>query len=297
MAGQHHLLGWDNVLKSAGVGGFTTFVLSSELLDAPDEEWDIDGEQLEQRPASLAIHLDQGPVTWATLSYLQHIGMNYVFHYDPSHRMWNDVKEGLVQGGMWPMATLLQIAANMDYGPWEGKEFHERGAAAADHFVAHGDANHPLIEGLAAGLMRELKVEYDGHFEVGRSALWRAIQTWEVYRVKSRKVAMSRWFGLLRSARKYTETWYQRLLVLLWIGVTYGWTGVAKAQQTIRRAELKKRLEKASEAVDVSTVKGSKNTANVMRGCCANTLHLVMVMMLEPSSYRKANFMHIFQTV
>eukprot|EP00974_Lingulodinium_polyedra_P094214 9129216-Lingulodinium_polyedra.AAC.1 len=64
---------------------------------------------------------------------------------DPSHRGWNDIKQALLDSGLWVFILLLVVVLNLDFGPWDGSAFHQRASEGMQSLFAAGGVAHPFL--------------------------------------------------------------------------------------------------------------------------------------------------------
>ena len=101
--------------------GFKHFQPPKEERDCAIDDLDVCSLACARHP-SLVAALDQGPQSFPTVFFLQYeLGLNFWFHYDPSHRVWNDVRDGMSDAGMFPFLVLSSLVMNLDHGPWDGR--------------------------------------------------------------------------------------------------------------------------------------------------------------------------------
>ena len=130
----------------AGVkGGLKFFQTPEDLRNKPIAELPL-LHSPEERPPSIVFALDQGPQSFPTTFFMGYkMKPNTFCHFDPSHRLWNDVKDGLAEGGRWGFISLATIVFNLDFGPFEGSEFFHRGRDALKHFHTNTTVQNPLL--------------------------------------------------------------------------------------------------------------------------------------------------------
>ena len=63
----------------------------------------------------------------------------------PSHRRWNDLKKAMVDTGRWPFILVMVVFLNLDYGPWDGSSFHQRGVESMQSLLLAGGLAHPFV--------------------------------------------------------------------------------------------------------------------------------------------------------
>eukprot|EP00974_Lingulodinium_polyedra_P084201 8153620-Lingulodinium_polyedra.AAC.1 len=80
-------------------------------------------------PPLLVVSSDQGGGGYQCVFYLAYRGGARLMHLsDPSHRSWNDVKQAFSDAGVWAFVLLMTVVLNLDYGPWDGAQFHQKAA-------------------------------------------------------------------------------------------------------------------------------------------------------------------------
>ena len=106
------------------------------------KQMDVDIDKLTFGPEADGLHpiltiaLDQGPQSFPALAYLIFkLNLMLWFTFDISHREWNDAKSAYISVGLWPLVLLLIIAINLDFGPFEGTTWWNKGFEGIVHFV------------------------------------------------------------------------------------------------------------------------------------------------------------------
>lgn len=225
VSGMKHMLAWDNALRGIGVKcGLATFAsdpakAAASIPDLPPIVSCAD------RPPSITFALDQGPQSFPTVFYMGYSLRLHVFwHYDASHRLWNDVKDSLAETGNWGFVCISTIVMNLDFGPWDGSEFYHRSAEALRHFAVNASVSHPLFARFVADIAAEDGIG-DGALlnSSQRQAIFESLASHRSWSRKSLRVALSRWFGWVDSAAAFLETWHVRLLSYLWVCIVSGY--------------------------------------------------------------------------
>lgn len=283
VAGMKHLLAWDNALRAIGVEhGLAAFVAdptqcAKGISDLPLLD------SMSARPPSITFALDQGPQSFPTVFYMAYALKLHVFwHYDASHRLWNDVKDALAETGNWGFVCISTLAMNLDFGPWDGSEFFHRSAEALRHFVANGSSSHPLFSRFVAEIAADDGLEDGGLLSSAqRQELFQSLASHRAWSRKSVRVALCRWFGWLDAAERFLETWHVRLLTYLWVCVISGYGGLIDHELMQGRSEAP--LQEAS-AADAEPMSRSNQRIETLRGRCRNTLHLTAGWMADSSN-------------
>eukprot|EP00974_Lingulodinium_polyedra_P084989 8226436-Lingulodinium_polyedra.AAC.1 len=82
-------------------------------------------------PQVIVLAADQGSGGWQAFHYLVYAcHARCMMLNDPSHRGWNGLKKAMVDTGLWPFILILVVVLNLDFGPWDGSSFHQRGLEA-----------------------------------------------------------------------------------------------------------------------------------------------------------------------
>lgn len=154
--GMKHMLVWDNALRGIGVAsGFKLFVADRELAQRAIPDLPLSSSPTD-RPASIVFALDQGPQSFPTVFYMAYdMKIHTFWHYDGSHRLWNDVKDAMADTGNWGFVCISTIIMNLDYGPWDGSEFYHRAKEAMCHFVTNSSVEHPLFMRFASAIAQD----------------------------------------------------------------------------------------------------------------------------------------------
>eukprot|EP00974_Lingulodinium_polyedra_P097219 9422080-Lingulodinium_polyedra.AAC.1 len=172
-------------------------------------------------PPLLVLSSDQGGGGFQTYWYmLYQCSARVMLLSDPSHRGWNDLKQALVDAGLWPFILLFAIVLNLDFGPWDGAAFHQKAAESMGNVMANGGLQHPLLRACKEAILKDQgwwERRHEEHVEVDLQEL-----CLHCFDAKSQRVALNRWMNLIHSAKKYLPFWHCRLVAYLNVGVLEG---------------------------------------------------------------------------
>ena len=65
--------------------------------------------------------------------------------WDPSHRMWNDVRGALSLSGVWQYTLVHTVLLNVFFGPWNGSAWWEQTVEASRLFFKTAGPSYPLF--------------------------------------------------------------------------------------------------------------------------------------------------------
>ena len=94
----------------------------------------------------LNISIDQGSDGWCPAVFLLcGLFLRIVLFFDPSHRVWNDVKGALSEQGLWDIILLFGVVHNVSDGPYEGAAWWRETQEAAESYSSENRATCPLL--------------------------------------------------------------------------------------------------------------------------------------------------------
>ena len=203
---------------------------------------------------------------------------------DNSHTLWNDTKNALKGAGLWTHTLLLVLLCNMSHGPWEEARWFRMLKAATTEFVSQMDHTDPLFVEFIPHILRD-RQEEDRSVEphLGRKLFAELGESWHVWK-KGEKVALSRFFGVFKSAAPVDEIWHQKLLSLIYLGLHAGWLTEGKFCELARakqRIVVEAHPEDETERVRMQQ---SSKDLKALRKAAKNTLHLATLFLSDPSS-------------
>ena len=134
---------------------------------------------------------------------------------DPSHRVWNDIKQAFTNAGLWTFVLVMSIVLNLDYGPWDGAAFHQRSQDAMANILANGGLQHPLFLHFKNNILKDLGWWSRRHDPGLDESLTEELK--DTFTSKSTRVSLNRWFGFLRSCKSYNRFWHGRRLAYAWV--------------------------------------------------------------------------------
>ena len=114
LASFHWLVSVDNMLRVSCGFGLEAFLPGSAFPDGAASSSD----SIPRPPRLLILSMDQGSVGWCPAQFLLfRLRLNCVLFFDPSHRVWNDIKLAVQGSNLWPCIVLWGVPFNVHYGP------------------------------------------------------------------------------------------------------------------------------------------------------------------------------------
>ena len=114
LASFHWLVSVDNMLRVSCGFGLEAFLPGSAFPDGAASSSD----SIPRPPRLLILSMDQGSVGWCLAQFLLfRLRLNCVLFFDPSHRVWNDIKLAVQGSNLWPCIVLWGVPFNVHYGP------------------------------------------------------------------------------------------------------------------------------------------------------------------------------------
>ena len=127
--------------------------------------------------------------------------------FDPSHRSWNDVKQAMVDCGLWAYILALHIVLNLDHGPWDGSVVHAKSSEALQKLIAYVGLASPLIELFREHILKDLGLGARRFEEDIDSFLLKHMK--ELFNTKARRVPLNRWMEVLRCQALFEDLAWQ----------------------------------------------------------------------------------------
>lgn len=108
---------------------------------------------------------------------------------------------------------------NADHAPWDEAKWFQSGKEAVDTYLKLAHYNDdPLFCDLFPLILNNLGLELDAGS--AQAAAWRSIG--EAWQTKNEKIAMTRWFGYVRTMRSFLTKWHSRLATVLYMCASQG---------------------------------------------------------------------------
>lgn len=129
--------------------------------------------------------------------------------------------------GLWPIVLLSTCMVNADHAPWDEAKWFQSGREAVVSYlsVAHFD-DDPVFSELYPMILDNLGLSIgDGDAQL---SAWGAIA--DAWRTKTEKVALTRWFGYIRTMRQFLTKWHSRLCTVLYMCASQGLLKTAAPQ-------------------------------------------------------------------
>jgi hypothetical protein len=266
----------DSMLKaSAGVGLVDFIVTPAMEASVPPASW-----------PGITVCIDQGTDGWSAVSFLGwKLGCNFLVLPDPSHRVWNDCMLSLKSSRLWGLTMVMAKVFGLDQGPWsDSKWYHESVEAVEVYMATSGGPTDSLFQELLPRILADMG-QKERITESGIEVeVWQSLR--EAFRVKMQKVAMTRWFGWVSSARQMLALWHRRLLTYMYISLAQGWIQLGAAADFCKMAA-PTRVAQAADAdpVELPTARDLAELEQ-LRKKCKNSLQMSSTMLADPEVRR-----------
>lgn len=245
-------------------------------------EEDTEGGGLTHCPRLLTVAIDQGSDCFAGQWYcLYKLKLAAVSLGDVSHRIWNDTKLALGSVGLLPVVHLMKTIYNMSYGPWNQQKWHIECAEAAEEYAAtvEHSSGCPLFEQLWPLICRD-RGECDKICDAAhREAVFQEISQGSPWRLKGRKVSLTRWFAWIDAASGYDGNWHSKLLHIVYVGMK---TGVLKDKVDCSFIVEKMKTYKKGREPEKGSVASGATEISSFRDASRNTLHMAALVLMVP---------------
>jgi hypothetical protein len=226
---------------------------------------------------SVTLSIDQGSDGWSAAHYLRSEGVTLLVLPDQSHRVWNDVKNALQESGVFPQILITIVLLNADHGPWQEARWFETLKEGVAEYLKVASPACPVFTSWYPCICEEMgeQAPAPGHEREVFDSLA------EVFRKKTPKVGLARWFGYVDALEAFLPSWSRRLVVTLYVALQLGLFEDKKATDVLKvsLAEHKGVDEKTSLAAD-------KERMRKLRGACSNTLSFCAMHLSDRSLYR-----------
>lgn len=235
--------------------------------------------------AILTVAIDQCSVGWSAVICLMYaLRLRVVPIFDPSHRCWNDVELAIGSSNLWDVILLVTLLLNLNYGPWEGagwwRELQEAGTA---YMKAVGDWWCPAFRHFLKSIARDRGEEHMLGDESWVQSVWAELCS-VATNCKGPKVALCRWMQWLDSFRWLDPMWHSRTLVMLYWGLSLGHVTGSFETKVLKLQGLQTPAENHGH----QTMKAVEATQKQVRDLGKNTLHVALLLHMEPTLQRRA---------
>ena len=159
-----------------------------------------------QHTPLLASISDQGGINRAGLDFLVHkLGMSMHVQFDPYHRGWNDLKDSLrkSKGDLFKCFLSFALFWNVNYGPFNSKEWHQRKVAKVKDLLTFHSAHSEPFLSFIPYICRERSIEEPTTAE-GRELLMQSLASMNSIRALGPVVKIQRWFSWFQSEKYYS---------------------------------------------------------------------------------------------
>lgn len=269
------------VERSPGFQGHIDSHAKASESDAPESE-----RRQGLAPPVFTFLTDQGPIPSCMAHFmLNHLRLRCVVLWDPWHRWWNDLKNGVQEGGLWGCFLAMCIPWNLAYGPWQGeKNFVDLVEAIRFYEEVGQGTQDTLYSSLAQHMWRDTGVEEPPIHEEAWKAMWTSIFDSKLWRIKGPKVAMSRWMGWLDCCEFFQEDWWKRVMSLAVVGLLQGWLFAPGSKELLSGL--------TPQSLDAKSTKESKEKTQRLRDKCRNSMHVSFVLMSDVRMVSRCRMIH-----
>lgn len=256
----------------------------SWLLSSEQQLWACTGRRfkdwcfdcVETRPPwaslpTLSINIDQGCDGWTSCDFLLSRSVSIVAFKDLAHRMWNDCWNAMCHCGLKSVLLLAICVLNADHGPWTDARWLQEPREAAEGYIAAGCVDDALFQRVYLRIVDEMNLATDLEDPELPRRIFQSIP--EAVARTSRKVATSRWFGLLEALESFIPQWSRRFLLLSYLGKEMKLFDVQEGGIIAKRSLVRTPQQEGEEGATLPTGQESLDLASLRRAC-HNTLHL-----------------------
>ena len=153
----------------------------------------------ERRSASWHVFLDQGPVGWGAVTYLQqHCGLRMSINHDRLRKLTNAWKLALTSANLHLVRAELSVVLNARCGPFRQGSFHHQLQQSCADFFLHLRSDNMLYEHLYTDICQDNAgteaSEACGN-EAHQASLFKKLESWMTASVKHVEAKASRWFS------------------------------------------------------------------------------------------------------
>lgn len=209
LATQDYLFAMDNALLQMTSFGLDNFVHKPGANDLTLPE----SEQRGLRQPVLSIACDQGPIGFSAYFYkVHHMKIHAILLPDPSHGVWNDVRNALTKMGWYGSVVVLTFLQNMHFGPWLGQKFWNELQDGCKEAMAHsGSTPDEIFKTLVPHILNDKgDIARMSETDIAQS-LWDNLADDPCWENKGEKISLSRWFQFVASSARFDESWHTRL--------------------------------------------------------------------------------------
>lgn len=193
----------------------------------PDDPKDYKEEVAATLPRTLAIASDQGTIGSCLLWYLAYQKrVRCLILWDPSHRVWNDIKHACQMSHLWPHVLLMTAVINHTHGPWNGSAFWEQSRDAAEMYIQRSSEVDPLFLAFLPGILADKGMSHRAAEPGIEKEVFESFLAEDCWKNRGTKVALARWFGFMKAAAGFDKTWNVRALALLFLGIKVGYIDI-----------------------------------------------------------------------
>ena len=155
---------------------------------------------------------DQGPDGVAALCYMSYqMHMVVELAWDPSHGVWNDLKNGLKFAGLFDHLLLSLLRLNVPVGPWHEDLRYKECLQGLQELLEFGKPeDSPLFQAFVNEMIEEEGGQDCQEHEDPAKAMWEKLKISNPFSTKGTKVSIGRFMDCLRVSRKELKQWAQR---------------------------------------------------------------------------------------
>ena len=235
----------------------------------------------------LSFDMDQGSINSASFWYLLFVErIMAVSWWDPSHRWWNDVRDGISDLGCWSLILLSCATWNFTCGPWRSRAYWCQMVEMIHAMHRTLDHNFPIFQMYLADVARDWGEEEELPKDYYAKHVWDNLLAYAGLQAKGVHVSLGRWMSWLDATKDWLKFWSARLVVLLLLGLRQGFcvqvgdlTGVADLCRKDAVGDTK------SGGADATVTPMAQSNVQVgkLRSATKNAAHMALVFLLEPA--------------
>lgn len=245
---------------------------------------------------ALVIGSDEHSVGLAAMAFAcHHLHLRVAAAHDASHRVNNDLMQGLKSSGpWWKVVLLMSIPYKINYGPWLGSAFFRQLQEVGLQFMSENSSSCALFQGFLPKIAHDVGKGPDavGDPQFVQDA-WAGLGSSKVQDSKGPKMQFARWGAWFDSAEYWDSVWHQRLLIMtVW--------GVSSGVLTGKASDMKLQLQPIRKPAQDSDSKETMRQANMtggsigsLRDKCKNQLHCALVILGMPQMQRMTRIIMI----
>ena len=283
----------DNILQVITGRGLVSFRDPSvNPLDDKGAMWDFSARAVDPRaylneagrlPRMFFVDADQGSdnsagVWWAIMSQCLCI----VPRWDPSHRIWNDIRLAASKAGLWTFVVLSTVCLNLGHGPWNQKAWYKDMTVTVVRALKTLSHEHPLFQEVLPQICRERGL--GAPTDETAQTVFEELRESAGLLNKGSHVSLGRWLDWLKAAEAFLSSWHSRWFILTLMGLRQG--HVTSAADLVKLVDVDGMMRRSAGAAPTSEA-GRTPTARAdasmkaLRTATCNSCHLSLVFLSD----------------